>query len=49
MSMDGLTVNSLIVLTTISHKIFYQTAQYVQTNTAAVYEKALDQVLRTYK
>jgi hypothetical protein len=49
MSMDGMTVNSLKFLTMISHEIFYRTAQYVQTNTAAVYEKALDEVLRTYK
>jgi hypothetical protein len=50
MSMDGMTVpSSLIVLTAISHEIFYRTAQYVQTNTAAIYEKALDEVLRTYK
>jgi hypothetical protein len=49
LSMDGMTVNSLTFLRTISHEIFYRTAQYVQTNTAKVYEKSLDEVMRIYK
>jgi hypothetical protein len=49
MSMDGMTVNLLIFCTTISHEIIYRTSQYAQTNTATVYEKALDEVLHTYK
>jgi hypothetical protein len=49
LSLDGMTVNSLKFLTTISHEIFYRTAQYVQTNTAKVYETPLDEIMRIYK
>jgi hypothetical protein len=49
LSMDGMTINSLKFLMTISHEIFYRTAQYVQTNTAKVYEKSLDEIMCIYK
>jgi hypothetical protein len=45
LSMDGMVVNSLKFLTTISHEIFYRTAQYMQTNNAPNFEIALDEVL----
>jgi hypothetical protein len=49
LSLDGMAVSSLKFLTTISHKIFYRTAQYVQTNTAKVYKKSLDEIMSVYK
>jgi hypothetical protein len=49
LSMDGMTVNSLKFLTTISHEICNRTAQYAQNNTAKVYEKSLDEIMCIYK
>ena len=34
LSLDGMTINSLNFLTTISHDLMYRTAQYVQCNNA---------------
>jgi hypothetical protein len=49
LSMDRMTVNSLKFLTTISHEIFYRTAQYVSSAVASVYNKSLDEIVRLYK
>ena len=46
-SMDGLTVNSLKFLSTISHDIYYHTAHYVSQPIASVYKKCLDEVFGT--
>jgi hypothetical protein len=48
-SMDGLTVNSLKFLSTISHDLYYQTAQYVAKPVASVYEAYMDKLLAVYK
>ena len=48
-SMDGLTVSSLKFLSTISHDIYYCTAQYVSQPNASVYNHCLDEVFGTYK
>jgi hypothetical protein len=48
-SMDGLTVNTLKFLSTISHNIYYGTAQYVSQPIASIYKKFLDEVFSTYK
>jgi hypothetical protein len=48
-SMDGLTVNSLKFLSTISHDLFYRTAQYVAKPVASVYEKCIAELLAVYK
>jgi hypothetical protein len=44
-----MTVNSLKFLTTISHEIFYCTAQYVSKAVASVYDKSLDEIVWLYK
>jgi hypothetical protein len=36
-------------LTTISHAIFYRTAQYVSSAVASVYDKSLDGIVHLYK
>ena len=48
MSLDGMTVNSLKFLTTISHDLMYRTAQYVQRNNATNYESCLDEIMAIY-
>ena len=48
LSIDGLNVNSLDFLTTISHDIYYRTAQYVQQRTAPIYEKCMEEVDAVY-
>jgi hypothetical protein len=48
LSMDGMKVNGLAFLTTISHNIYYRTAQWISHQTPAVYNDALVQVLRVY-
>ena len=48
LSIDGLNVNLLDFLTTISHNIYYRTAQYVQQRTAPVYEKCMEEVDAVY-
>jgi hypothetical protein len=48
-SMDGLEVNSLKFLSTISHDLYYRTAQYVSEAVASVYEVCVDELLGIYK
>jgi hypothetical protein len=48
-SISSMTVNSLKFLTTISHELFYRTAQYVPTNVVSEYEKCMDQLMAVYK
>jgi hypothetical protein len=49
LSIDGMTVNSLKFLTTISHELYYRTAQYVPENVASEYEKCMDELMAIYK
>jgi hypothetical protein len=49
LSMDGLTVNSLKFLSTISHDLYYRTAQYVARPVASIYEECMDELLALYK
>ena len=49
LSMDGLTVNSLKFLTTISHDLYYRTGQYVAEAKAANFEECLTQIYRVYR
>ena len=42
MDLDGLSVNSLKFLTTITRHLYYRLAHYVNTRTAESYEKAID-------
>jgi hypothetical protein len=50
LSMDGLTVNSLKLLsTTISHDLYYRTAQYIARPVASIYEECMDELLALYK
>eukprot|EP00957_Ditylum_brightwellii_P195241 14874216-Ditylum_brightwellii.AAC.1 len=48
LSMDGLLVNGLKFLTTISHDIYYQTLQYVKDPIALVYEQCINEVKTLY-
>jgi hypothetical protein len=48
-SIDGLTVNSLKFLSTISHDLYYRTAQYVASPVASIYEKCMDELTAVYK
>lgn len=48
LSMDGMKVNGLYFLTTISHNLYYRTAQWVPHQTSEVYHDTLLQVLRVY-
>ena len=48
-SIDSMTVNSLKFLTTISHELFYQTAQYVPTNVVSEYERCMNKLMAVYK
>jgi hypothetical protein len=48
-SMDGLTVNSLKFLSTISHDLYYRTAQYVVKPVASIYKECIDELLGVYK
>ena len=45
---DGMKVNGLSFLTTISRNIYYRTAQWVQNHTSEVYHDALVRVFRIY-
>ncbi len=47
--MDGLEVNSLKFLSTISHDLYYRTAQYIAKPVASVYEVCMDKLLAVYK
>ena len=49
LSIDGMTVNTLKFLTTISHDIQYRTAQYLLNTTAEVFKTNLREVIGTYK
>jgi hypothetical protein len=49
LSMDGLTVNSLNFLSTISHDLYYRTAQYVARPVVCIYEECMDELLALYK
>jgi hypothetical protein len=46
--MDGMKVNGLAFLTTVSQYVLYQTAQYVKHQTTAIYREVLGKVLRIY-
>ena len=47
--MDVLTVNSLNFLSTISHEIYYRTAQYVKKPVTYVYEGCTEELLAVYR
>ena len=49
LSIDGLSVNGLKFLTTISHEIGYRTAQYISEARAEDYKKCMDEVYNVYK
>jgi hypothetical protein len=49
LSMNGLTVNSLKFLSTISHDLYYRTAQYAAKPVASVYKECMDELLALYK
>jgi hypothetical protein len=49
LSMDGLTANSVKFLSTISHDLYYRTAQYVAKAVASVYEECMNELLALYK
>ena len=46
---DGMEVNGLVFLTTISKNLYYHTAQFVPRKTPAAYQEALSSVFRIYK
>ena len=46
--MDGMKVNGITFLTTVSRHIQYRTAQYVKHQTAIAYREALGQIFRIY-
>ena len=48
-SIDGLVVNSLIFLNTISHDLYYRTGQYIVEAKATNYEEYLTQLYTLYK
>jgi hypothetical protein len=48
-SMDGITVNSMKFLTTISHDLYYRTAQYVTNPVASVYKVCMKELVTIYK
>ena len=47
--MDGLTVNSLNFLSTISHELYYRTAEYVTKPVAFVYKGCIEKLLTVHK
>ena len=49
LSVDDLTVNGLKFFTSISHNIFFRTAQYVPSTHAVLYQKCMDEILGIYK
>ncbi len=49
LSIDGLSVNSLKFLTTISHDIMYRTGQYIKEARAEDYEKSMDEINYVYR
>jgi hypothetical protein len=49
LSIDGMTVNSLKFLTTISHDIQYRTAQYLSNTTAGMFKTCMREVIGIYR
>ena len=49
LSIDGLSVNSLKLLTMISHYIMYQTGQYIKEARAEDYEKCMGKIYYVYR
>ena len=49
LSIDGLSVNSLKFLTTVSHDVFYRTSQYISDAIAQNYEDCMQEVYDIYK
>ena len=49
LSVDGITVNGLNFFTTISHDIFFRTAQYVPSTHAVHYRECLDEIIAIYR
>jgi hypothetical protein len=49
LSIDGMTVNLMKFLTTISHELFYWTTQYILANVASEYEKFMDELMAVYR
>ena len=49
LSIDGMTVNTLKFLTTISHEIYYRTGQYVATATSDEFIKCMNEIYYVYK
>ena len=49
LSLNDLTVNSLKFLTTISHNIYYCTAQYVMKVEATIFEDCVDEIVGLYQ
>jgi hypothetical protein len=48
-SMDGMTMNSMKFLTSISHDLYYRTAQYVSDPMASVYKVCMKELVTIYK
>ena len=46
--MDGMKINGVVFLTTISRNIMYRTAEWIQHQTPEAYRSVLDNVFRTY-
>jgi hypothetical protein len=49
LSMDGITVNLIKFLITISHEIYYRMAQYVIQTNSNKYKKCLNEIKTLYK
>ena len=49
LSRDGIKVNNLQFLTTISLNIYYKTAQYLPSTTADIHIEKIEEVARVYK
>ena len=49
LSIDGLNVNTLKFMTSISHDIYYRTGQYLINATAKEYEKLMDELYYVYR
>jgi hypothetical protein len=48
-SMGGMTVNSMKLLTVISHDLYYRTPQYVTNPVAPVYKVCMEELVTVYK
>lgn len=48
LSMDGLTVNGLVFLTSIAHELYYRTAQYVQSTSEQAFKQAFKEIQTNY-